>query len=295
MRKYLYIVLTALTLAACKRGPEAIPEREMRAIMRETLISQAILQVDNNDPRLKPLDSLDLQTDILKKYGRTLEDFRFTIREMSMRKSNPLANILSGVATDIKAYRVVAEARYKEQLRIDSLALTITSDTVFLSDTVLHGKIDGYKFTYLGPVAKDSVVPAGIYHIRFDYSTGSHARSYTKSVRIRQTNRSGTTSESTLWIPTAKDTTRYEGEIKVKKDLRQLDISLAETMRKELPADTCYLTGVRLVRVLPVVEARAMYLRQLTGFPAQLYPYYEKRYLDSLSQRSGPVPPRAGR
>lgn len=297
MRKFIYIALASLVLAACDRGPKAIPEKDMRSIMREALISQAILQVDNSgDPQLKPIDSLDLHTDILRKYGYTLEDFRFTVREMSMRKSNPLANILSGVATDIKAFSAIAEARYKEQLKIDSVAQRRTADTVFLSDTVLRGKFDGYKITYSGPVAKDSVVPPGTYRISFDYSTGGHARSYTKSVRARRTSQNGTLSESTLWLPVAKDTTRYEGEIKVGNGVRQLDITLSEILRPDIPKDTCYLTGVRLVRILPVRQARALFLSQLTGLPAyNLETYYEKRYLDSLAQRGGPLPPRTGR
>lgn len=297
MRKFIYIVLASLVLAACHRGPKAIPEKDMRSIMREALISQAILQVDNSgDTRLKPIDSLDLHTDILKKYGYTLEDFRFTVREMSMRKSNPLANILSGVATDIKAFSSVAEARYKEQLKIDSTAQARTADTVFLSDTVLRGRFDGYKIVYTGPAAKDSAVAPGTYRLSFDYSTGSHARSYTKSVRTRRTGPSGSLSESTLWIPVAKDTTRYEGEIKVGNSVRQLDITLSETLRPDIPKDTCYLTAIRLVRILPVRQARDLFLSQLTGFPSDnLETYYEKSYLDSHAQRGGPVPPRSGR
>lgn len=293
MKRFIYIALVSLALAACHRGPKAIPEKEMRSIIREALISQAILQVDHDDARLRPIDSLDLHTDILKKYGYTLEDFRFTVREMSMRKSNPLANILSDVATDIKASSLVAEARYKEQLKIDSTAQARTADTVFRSDTVLRGKFDGYKIVYTGSAAEDSTVAPGTYRLSFDYSTGGHARSYTKSVRTRRTSQSGSLSESTLWIPVAKDTTHYEGEIKVGNGVRQLDITLAETFRPDSPKDTCYLTAVRLVYFLPVQQARDLFLNRLTGFPSEkLEIYYEKRYLDSLAQRGGPVPPR---
>lgn len=295
MRKYRYIALAALVLSACHRGPQAIPEGTMRAIMREALVSQAILQVDKSASDGQPRDSLDLQTRILEKHGYTMEDFRFTIREMSMRKSNPLANILSGVATDIKQSRIVAEARYKEQLRIDSVAQARTSDTVFRSDTVLRGKLDGYKIAYTGAVPGDSAVAPGSYRIEFDYSTGGHARSYTKSVRARRINKTGKLAESTLWLPPAKDTVAYEGEIKVDADVKSLEITLSETLRPDIPKDTCYLAGIRLVHVLPVRQARALHLRQITGFPEQLDSYYEKRYLDSLAQRGGPLPPFAGR
>lgn len=284
-----------MVLASCHRGPKAIPEGDMRSIMREALVSQAILQVDKSASGGIQLDSLDLQTDILGKYGYTMEDFRFTIREMSMRKSNPLANILSGVASDIKLSRISAEGSYKEQLRSDSIAQARTADTVFRSDTVLRGKLDGYKFAYAGQTPGDSAVAPGTYKIEFDYSTGSHARSYTKSVRARRVTGAGKATETTLWLPTAKDTAAYSGEISVGTDVKLLEIALSETVRTDLPKDTSYLTGIRLVHILPVRQARALFLERLTGLPNRLYPYYEKRYLDSLAKRGGPLPPRAGR
>lgn len=292
MKKIFHILLLATVLAACRRGPKAIPEETMRSIMRETFISEAILQVDRSVADGKPIDSLDLQTAILDRYGYTIADFRFTIREMSMRKSNPLANMLSDVAADIKSSRLDAERRYREVLRIDSAAQVRTADTVFRSDTVRSGKWDGYRIVYTGPEPGDSAVAPGIYRIEFAYSTGSHARSYTKSVRSKRTDRAGKTIESALWLPVAKDTTDYAGEIGVGENVKSLEITLSETLRPDLPKDTCYLTDIRLIHVLPVRRARAAYLRQLTGFPEQLYPYYEKRCLDSLQNIGGPVPPR---
>lgn len=295
MKRYFLIALGLLAAAACRRGPRTIPEKDMRVIMREALIGQSIVQLDRDDRRFRPLDSLDMYSDVLDEFGYTFEDFRFTIREMAMRKSNPLASILSDVSADIQAVSKVAEARYKHQLHLDSMAQRMTSDTVFRSDTVLRGKLDGYTIVYAVTEGADSVVPAGIYRLSFDYSTGSHARSYTKSVRSKRRSRHGNLSESTLWLPVAKDTTRYEGEIRVAEGIRRLEIALSEATRKDLAPDTCYLTGVRLTYVLPVRQARAALLEQLTGFPADLRNHYEKQYLDSLAKRGGPVPPRLGR
>lgn len=268
----------------------------MRAVMRDVFISEAVLQTDNSDAGLKPMDSVDLHTRTLGRYGYTLEDMRFTVREMSKRKSNPLPNLLEQVAADIKRSSEVAQARYRQLQRFDSVAQVRTADTVFSSDTVLRGKLDGYRFVYTGPVPKDSAVAAGTYRLVFDYSTGKHAGSYTKSVRSRMTNSAGRVSESTLWLPVAVDTTRYGGEITVRPDTRQLEVSLSETPKaKGATPDTCYLADVRLVYVLDVRQARAAYLRQLTEFPSLLKAYYEKRYFDILEERGGPVPPRAGR
>lgn len=284
------LLAVATVLVSCGDKPKAIPDHTMRAIMREMLVSQAVLRVDKSLTADKPLDSLDVHTAILNRYGYTLADFRYTIREMSMRKSNPLANILDGVAADIKQSSLVAEERYRQMLRIDSMAQARTCDTVFRSDTVLVGSLDGYRVVYTGVEPSDSLVPVGTYKIMFDYSTGSHARSYTKSLRSKKTPREGRATENTIWLQTARDTTHYESEIDIPADTKQLDIWLQEIQRRDIPKDTCYLTGVRLIHYRPAQQARAMLLRRFTGFPDQLEKYYEQRYTDTIPLPRGTIP-----
>lgn len=284
------LLTVAAVLTACSEKPKAIPDHTMRSIMREMLISQAVLRVDKSLTADKPLDSLDVHTAVLQKYGYTLEDFRYTIREMSMRKSNPLANILEGVAADIKRSSEVAEGRYRQMLRIDSMAQARTCDTVFRSDTTLVGSLHNYKIVYTGVNPSDSLVPVGTYKIMFDYSTGSHARSYTKSLRSKKTPREGKAIENTIWLQTARDTTHYESEIDITTDTKQLDIWLQEIQRRDIPKDTCYLTGVRLIYYRPAQQARAILLRRFTGFPDQLEAYYEQRYTDTTSLPRGTIP-----
>lgn len=297
-KSYIGIAVGILLLVACHRGPKMIPEDTMRSIMREALISQSIVQnVNTDDPKMRPLDSLNVQSPILRKHGYTLDDLRFTIREMSMRKSNPLANILSGVASDIKVSSKAAEVRYKIQLGIDSVAQSRTADTVYMSDTVLRRRLDGYKFTYTGRIPKDSTVLPGTYKIEFEYSTGAHARAYTKSVRYKRFSTNGSSTESTIWLPVAKDTILFSGDIPVRAEVKQLDISLNETKPAAGQApDTSYLKGIRLVRILPVKEARTLYYHQLTGLdPLPLEQLYEKRYYDTLQKYLSPIPPLTGR
>lgn len=307
MKQIQHIILSGLllVLASCRSGPQIIPEKTLRSVMRDLLVSEAVLQTDRagRSDRL-PIDSVDIHTVVLDRYGYTLADLRHTVREYSLRKSNPLANILSEVAEEIKVSRIAVERRYREVLRIDSIARARTADTVFRSDTVLRGKLDGLRFVYTEVVEGDSVVPAGTYRIGFDYSTGSHARSYTKSVRAKRIRQNGLTNESTLWLPTARDTTAYEGEIVVAGDVKAIEIFLAETLRKDLVPDTCYLTGLRLVHVLPASRARALLQQQITGFPEDLESYYNDKRLPTdttLRHRTGwaddsrPVPPFAGR
>ncbi|MDE5944132.1 MAG: hypothetical protein K2G93_00905 [Rikenella sp.] len=304
MKKILYIlVLACLSFGtSCRRGPQVIPEKTLREIMRDALVSQAILHVDRaGKPNQLPPDSMDIHTAVLARYGYTIDDFRYTIRELSMRKSNPMANILGQVAEDIKISRQAAEQRYREVLRVDSIAQARTADTVWRSDTVVRGRLEGYRFAYADTRGgQDSLVPAGTYRLVFDYSTGGHARSYTKSVRTKRTTRSGQTIETTLWLPPARDTTGYEGEIRVGGETRSLEVIFGESVRRDLPPDTCYLTRLRLVHILPTAEARAALQRQITGFPDNIEAYYDEIYYDTLGRSGGTdagrtVPPRIGR
>ena len=303
MKRILSIVRLLLAVAtACHRGPQAIPEQTLRKIMRDALVSQAILQVSRSANRTDqlPIDSLDIHTAVLARYGYTLADFRYTIRELAMRKSNPLPNILGQVAEDIKVSRIEAERRYRIVLRIDSIAQARTADTVWRSDTVVRGRLAGYRFAYAETTPDgDSTVRAGSYRLVFDYSTGSHARPYTKSVRTKRIGRSGLTTETTLWLPPATDTTGYDSEIAVAQDVKRLEVNFGESPRRDLPPDTCYLTRLRLVYIRPVSEARSLLQEQLTGFPNNLNDYYDTIYDDTLRRRreaaGGALPARAGR
>lgn len=287
------IAWVALVTVACDR-PQRIPDQTLGVIMREALISQAVVQNSGGNPKLQPLDSLDLQSRVLDRHGYDMEDLRFTVREMAMRKSNPLGNILTQVAADIKIASRRAEVRYKIQLQVDSVAQARTADTVFRSDTVLRGRMDGYKFTYSGQNPRDSMVLPGTYRIEFDYSTGAHAGSYTKSVRTKRVADGGIITDATLWIPVAKDTTLYRGDIVVRGRVKEVSVSFNEVKRPDARPDTCYVAGVRLVHILPVEEAREQYYIRLTGLkPIEELSY--ERYFDSLQKRGGSLPPRLER
>lgn len=288
------LLVCAVGLSSCGRRPEAIPEDVMRDIMRDALISQAILTNAGHNNGLSPRDSLDLHTRIIERYDYTMEDFRFTIRGMSMRKSNPLDNILSGVAANMKIASTIAEIRYKRHLSADSLARARTSDTVFVSDTILHGKIDGYKITYTGSVPEDSVVPPGSYRIIFDYSTGTHANAYTKSIRTKLTKEDGAITKNTIWLPVEKDTIHYTEDIEVSEGSKQLEISLTETKRRNATPDTCYLTGIRLIYLRPIKQARELFLQQITGIEP-LIERYERYYFDRFQKLSGTFCPYSAR
>lgn len=290
---YSLLLLAALLLVTGCHRRRNIPESTLREILREAFISEAIAR-HTKDPDLQPSDSLDIHGPILEKYGYSLDDFRYTIDQMASRKSNPMGRILASVATDIEASSKQAEQRYKIVQRIDSAAFAVATDTVLRIDTVLRGKLDGYEFLYSRVFKGDSTVSPGTYKLQFLYSTGSHARSYTKSVRYRRV-RDEPENENTLWIPIAKDTTVYNGEFVVGGDVRRIDFRLRETYRAGQSNDTSYLRNIRLIYVPPVDSARRRLYQHLTGFYPTIDELYEQREIDSLKNAGLPLLPGAGR
>lgn len=296
---FLLLLGAVLLLAACgKKKAKMIPDQDMRVIMREAMISQAVAQY-NNDPSLRPVDSLDLHTSILQKYGYTLDDFQYTVREMSMRKSNPMGSILQQVTDDMRVESEGAKTRFRTKQQIDSIVVARTADTVYRNDTVISGKLDGARFVYSGSdVFRDSIVQPGTYWIRFDYSTGPRAQSYSKSLRYRRiplTEGAAQGSEVTLWLQPAADTTLFKGELLVRDGIKRLDFAFREsTPRTGTLPDTSYVTNIRLIRVLPAAQAREVYFQQQTGLKPLEELYYE-RYLESLQESGSPVSPDLGR
>lgn len=289
-----FCALGVILLTACNR-PKMIPDDVMREIIREELVIQSIA-VNHNDQSLRPSDSLDLHTEALKKHGYTLADFQHTIREMSLRKSNPLGAILNAVMTDIKTQSEVAEYRYRTKLKLDSVAVAYTADTVYRNDTVISGNWGEHTFIYSeAGIFFDSVVPEGKYWVEFNYSTGDHADLYTKALRYKRIMQNEKTSrgENNMWVRPAKDTTLFHGEIEIADNVRRLELIFRDLPRaasgekKALP-DTCYLTDLKLIRILPVNEARQEYYYRLIGV-RPLEDYYYERILDSLQNLRGPI------
>ncbi len=292
MKKTILLIAMVLGsgLAACDR-PELIPEETLQAIIRDELISQAVA-LHLNDPSLRPLDSLDLHSDVLARHGYQMKDFQHTLRVLSLRKSNPMSAILAGVAEDIKVESKAAQARYRTKLHVDTVAVDYTADTVWQKDTVIRGKWEGYTFSYSERgMFYDSVVPEGTYRLVMHYSTGGHAAPYTKSLRYRKVLNSKrlNTSEGSLWVVPAQDTVRYQSDIPVTENVKFLELSFRDTWNPRMRGmnsqpDTCYIANLRLVRILPTDQARLQYYYRTTGLRPLEDIYYEQ-YIDSMLRR----------
>lgn len=263
MKVAIYI-LTCLALVACNQ-PKMIPETELREILREAFISQSAAHHIIGGKVL--VDTVDMHSPILSRYGYNLEDLRYTIRNMSMRKSNPLPNVLETVAADIRAVSDIAQGRYRIKLQIDTLAQRLTADTIYRKDTLISGRIDGYKWT-VTPREGQEALEKGRYNVLFNYSTGGRASSYSKSLEYSMVVDSSRKYDGTLWLTSSKDTLSFDRGVDIdRSDVKSLKFSFKERpVSKGVAPDTIYLKDIRIVRILPADLAREIYYVAKSGF-----------------------------
>lgn len=265
LKTTLYTLLTLL-LVGCS-GPKMIPEPVLRDILRDAFISQAAAtRSDYARQKGVAVDTMDMHTPILKRYGYTLDDMRYTVRQMSVRKSNPLPNILEIVSADIKSVSQVAQARYLVKLKLDTLARNFSADTIYRRDTTITGRIDGLKWTIL-PLAGDTALQVGNYQIMFDYSTGRSTGAFSKTLQYTRVMDSLRKDNNSMWLSRVKDTVKFERSITIAKpDVKRMEFLFKESKPpKGQIADTVYLKNIRVVHTLPKAEANKVFYIYKSG------------------------------
>lgn len=265
LKTTLYTLLTAI-LVGCS-GPKMIPEPVLRDILRDAFISQAAATRSNYARQKRvSIDTMDMHTPILKRYGYTLDDMRYTVRQMSVRKSNPLPNILEIVSADIKSVSQVAQARYLVKLKIDTLARNFTVDTVYRKDTTISGRIDGLKWA-IRPPTGDTVLPVGTYQVRFEYSTGQSNSTSSKTLQYTRVVDSLRKDNNSMWLSRTKDTITFERNIAIiHPEVRRLEFAFKESKpTKGRIRDTVYLRNIQVVHTLPTALANKIYYIHKSG------------------------------
>ncbi len=286
--------LFAASLAAmavlCSCGPKMIPEQTMQAIFRESLINQAVL-AQLGDQKFVHLDSLDTYSALLHKYGYTMDDLRYSVRKLAVRKSNPIGNLLVNVANDIRLLNEQAQARYRVQLRIDTLAQVATADTLLRDDTVMVGELKKFRFEL--KAAPEHYYPDATYRIEFDYSTGPHARPYSKTLEYHFYKPGGELRrQGSLWLQSTDPVAHFREEVISYGSVNRFEFTMVESSYgAETIPDTSLVKNFQLTRVWPVKQARKRYYRALTGF-IPLNQLYDERYAPKDSTALRPLPPR---
>ncbi|MCC8088940.1 MAG: DUF4296 domain-containing protein [Rikenellaceae bacterium] len=161
MKNILYILIIVLSLVSCRKH-KTIPERKMSELITDIMIANSYSSqfVENMN-----MDSFDIYTPILDRYGYSAEDFKYSLNKIATRKSSRLSEILDDVIDDIKE----RDNYFKQRER-----------TIKYMDSIIIGEFIDTIYTELSPFVVDEnnlknknrlVLPAepGIYYVSYHY------------------------------------------------------------------------------------------------------------------------------
>ncbi len=269
MFQYFRYILVACILGCALIGCspyKTIPEDDLREILTESIMRQSLLKVENQ--RSVTLDSLDYHSDILARYGYTIEDFGYTIESMARLKSNPLENILDTVSSDIARMAIIAEYKYNVMKRYNEAALSEYRDTLLVEDTIVAKDQRGWRRVLL----RDSVMQ-GDYELKVTYKTMSDYRYPQKSIRYytRDTTE-GAISAKTLWLSRSINPRTVSVRFSVEQEARDSLVLYFEANRasyvtekvlRSLSNDTSYISRIELTYTPFLEKARKDFYQTL--------------------------------
>ncbi len=137
MRKLIVCLFFLLPLlsASCGR-PRTIPDGKLEQIVRELLLTNSYY---SQFAQKLNGDSIDFYTPVLKKYGYTEKDFKYSLSKMAMRKSSRITDIVDSAMVGILKADSFYQGRAEIARRIDDAIRGLYRDTVYSSgDTVIR-------------------------------------------------------------------------------------------------------------------------------------------------------------
>lgn len=246
-----------------------ISEKEMQSIITELLITSSLVSSTEAELKkeIRANDTIDFYKPILKKYGYTFEDFRFTVESMNSRKSNPMENILENVVIGIKEEARIAEYRYNLALKFDTAALAYLTDTLYINDTLIRG--NGKDFA----IRIGKKLPVGDYNLQLDYQSMNDYNYPQKAVKYYFVNTLESNKKKTpltIWLNRSPkpNTLNQNLNIKDKRTMDSLVIYFDEsTVRRKIDNynDTSYVTNILLTYIPELKKARKIYHYSLFG------------------------------
>lgn len=260
MKKILILALVIISTLACSRKQE-IDDDTLAEIFREAYISNAYLGV-----KYFNIDSIQIYEPILKRYGYTPEDLRYTIGNFSRRKSAQLGTVLkkaeeqlAELAEDytkrvevLDTIREVAIRNLKRTVREDSVIyITKRADTAKLKMVISPLKPGSYSLRYKYEYNMPKELK-GKYHqvdlskqlrgkIYVETNDNNHKATYTYTLRpsetIRRTISADTASKSIVVIFGEYP----DGKRKVKRpDITVRELLVVYTPDEQMAIDTLF-------------------------------------------------------
>ena len=167
MRKILFLIIGLFLVVGCNNQNKRIPDEKLVSIVKEIFVTNAY--VKKVQPNLFS-DTLDYFKPIFAKYGYTIDDLRYTLYKMSMRKSSRISWIVSAALDSLN--HEFAGLKYYKNLydRIEQVIMSESQDTVFERAEMI--KLEGQKkLSKADFVLK--VDTNRIYSVRFRYKIDS--------------------------------------------------------------------------------------------------------------------------
>ena len=101
MRKILLYMALLAVCAGCS-GPREIPQRDLAKVFKDAFLVNAYYQSNPPVSYTMRMDSLDIYRPILERYGYTLRDLEYTVRQISKQKSSNLSDIVERSIVELK-------------------------------------------------------------------------------------------------------------------------------------------------------------------------------------------------
>lgn len=272
------VALLAITMVSCS-GPKQIPEKELEAIITDALLINSVINSQSTEAQElgEGRDSTDYYIDILESHNYTLDDFRYTIAEMTARKSNPLEGILEKVVETINYQAEKVEYRYNAALKFDSIALAAYRDTIYHAEKKIRGSLNKTRIEITDQLKR------GDYVITLDYLSMSDYRFPQKSARwyFADTLSAKKPSSTIIWLTRSSEKTTLTNRFSLREPKSDSLViyftqsSIAKRYRKEIGRDTSYISNVLITYTPPIEVARADYLNKFYGADFVLHRTYD--------------------
>jgi len=158
----LSLAFAALLAVGC-RGHRNIPDKDLKEITKEIFLSNAYV---GSHPL--PTDSLDFYTPIFRKYGYTVEDFRYTLANFAKRKSSRLSDIIKEAYDELDRQYGYYQKKLAILDTIDRIAGDRLRQKVLFDSLIRARKIsDTTRLIFTLPARE------GTYRISFNYKVDS--------------------------------------------------------------------------------------------------------------------------
>lgn len=162
------VVVLAAMMMGCVARPKNIPNRELVSLIKEFLLVNAyatdVLFLNAND-------STDLYTPVLSKHGYTIEDFEYTIGNLTKRKSAQISDIMEVAITELRTEADEKRILWNYWTKMVDKGKMLAMDTIFVDSLLNSKKIgeEGMRWYF------DDLQP-GSYRLEYEYYIASRTQ-----------------------------------------------------------------------------------------------------------------------